>query len=61
MNTWLGTESSLFSWDANWSLGHIPRPNEEVVFDGDVTNMDCQAFGPAKPETWYPGVDMSFA
>ncbi len=40
VNAWIASEDGLASTDANWSLGHAPRSDEHVLFDGRST-VDC--------------------
>ena len=45
-NYWVGGTATdgayLASTAANWSAGHAPLANENVVFDGNFSNADCE-------------------
>lgn len=46
LNYWVGWTATdgeyLASTAANWSAGHAPLANENVIFDGNYSNADCE-------------------
>ncbi len=57
-NYWVGGTATdgtyLASTAANWSAGHAPLANENVIFDGNFSNADCEwdALATATVATW---------
>ena len=41
-NVWVAPSAGLASVDSNWSAGHSPRAGENVLFNGDFSQMDCE-------------------
>lgn len=40
--TWLGASNNLWSEASNWQPAGVPGMNDEVVFDGSVSIVDCE-------------------
>ena len=40
-NTWVAPEAGSAAVDANWSYGHVPTADEDVLFDGYVSSANC--------------------
>lgn len=40
--TWTGANSNLWSEASNWQPAGVPGMNDEVVFDGSVSIVDCE-------------------
>ena len=57
-NYWVGGTATdgafLASTAANWSAGHAPLANENVIFDGNFSNADCEwdALATATVASW---------
>ena len=57
-NYWVGGTATdgahLASTAANWSAGHTPLANENVIFDGNFSNADCEwdSLATATVATW---------
>jgi hypothetical protein len=43
INFWVATDATKNDWNvrSNWSLKHVPRVTETVVFDGKKSGLDC--------------------
>ena len=41
-NTWISPSNSLASIDCNWSEGHAPTAEENVLFDGSFSTKNCE-------------------
>lgn len=41
-NTWMAMSDGLASEAANWSLKHVPTAGENVLFDGNFSNANCE-------------------
>ena len=40
-NYWIASAAGSAGDAANWSYGRVPQAGDLVVFDGDVSNVDC--------------------
>ena len=41
-NVWIAPTNGLASVASNWSAGHAPTAQENVLFNGDFSQMDCE-------------------
>ena len=41
-NTWIAPSDGLASIGSNWSEGHTPTSSENVLFDGDFSQKNCE-------------------
>ena len=41
-NTWIAASDGLASVGSNWSAGHTPTAGENVLFDGNISQANCE-------------------
>jgi hypothetical protein len=56
-NTWVAPVAGLASVASNWSEGHVPTAQEDVLFDGRFANANCTWDAPTTVGSWTQTAD----
>ena len=56
-NTWVAPVAGLASIASNWSEGHVPTAQEDVLFDGRFANANCTWDAPTTVGSWTQTAD----